>query len=200
MSVRRPRSKFAAPLVITLAMAPACVVRTSAPPPGARPTTGDQRGEPTVMTNPPRPTDGTVGNTPPPTEPGGRPDHATSPDVGGPVEQRPPTPPIKQPDGTTDVAQQGPGPAQLRYWNVRQNADKSCYAMHEASCPPPPATCNPPPPAKLKSCPSGITPGTTMKVRELSPGECFVVHDAPACPAGMACNPPRPAKIDCPPY
>lgn len=202
MSARRRRSQFAAPLVVTLAIAPACIIRTGsgsgAPPPGPRVTGDDHRGDtpPTPISNPPRPAPDTVDSTPP----GGRPPHASSPGTATTADPGPTqTPPPRQTDGSTDVVQ-GPQPTELRYWTVHQRADKGCYAVHDTSCPPPPSTCNPPAPARMKACPDGITPKTPVKVQELSPDECYVMHAAPACPAGVSCNPPRPTKIECPAY
>lgn len=202
MSSRRPRSRFAAPLVLTLALAPACVIRTrtSTPPPGGRDATqGQSDGTVTPIVNPPRPLpgDGTAETTPPPPAPTVGPiANPPPPDRVGPPTR---TPPIKQTDPAIDVVQAGPNPqAAPTTWHVSQRADKTCYAVLDVQCPPAPATCNPPPALKLSSCPAGATTTTSLKVQETSPGECFVVYDAPACPATMACNPPRPAKTACP--
>ncbi|HVV86741.1 MAG TPA: hypothetical protein VHE35_26970 [Kofleriaceae bacterium] len=184
MSARRPRSSFAAPLVVTLAMAPACVVRThsSAPPPQEpRQTANDHRNGPIM--NPPRPPD----HHPPP----------PSPEPG-------PSDTPRQTEGGGDVVQAGPSPSPapaLRSWRVSQRADdKSCYAMADVHCPPPPSTCNPPPAMKVKTCPTDASPMSSVILRELSPGECFYEYPPPPCPAGASCNPPRPSRVDCPTY
>jgi hypothetical protein len=176
MSSRRPRTRFAAPLVVTLALSPACVLtERSSRPPTAAPT------DPSAPQGPVGPTM----NPPPPDR------------VPLPTD---PVPPIKQTDPTTDVVQAGPTPqAAPTTWRIWQNdSDKSCLVSMDVSCPPAPATCNPPPAKKLASCPPGVTATSATTIQELAPGECFVMYAVPACPAGMACNPPRPAKIDCP--
>ncbi len=177
MSSRRPRSSFAAPLVVTLALAPACVIRTA---PVGQPRTGT-----TTIANPPRPATGTTTPAPPP------------------KPQPPDRPPPRQTDPSTDVVQAAPNPTQtaLTSWTVYKRADASCYAMQAMQCPPAPATCNPPPPLKMSSCPAGASEKKSVNVKELAPGECYVVASGPAsCPAGATCNPPRPVKIDCPSY
>ena len=203
MSSRRPRSRFAASLVVTLALAPGCLVRTgpSAPPPERR-QVADHRGDDTItIANPPRPADGSS-TTAPPTNPG-RPPRADSPgadrvDGGGRG-----TVPPRQPDGTTDVVQGGPTQTPPSFtpttWMVFQRADKGCYAVMEVQCPPAPATCNPPPPRDLVACPPLVTEKKPVKIRELSSGECFITPALRACPKPPAtCNPPRPIHTECP--
>lgn len=198
MSARRPRTRFAAPLVITLAVAPACVIRTrsSVPPPSGG-QVEDHRGDDTAtpIANPPRPIDGNgaagsstplvpVTDPPPPAVTQGTP-------TG-------PTPPIKQTDPVLDTVQAGPSPSSATTtWRVVLGSDRSCSAVMDVRCPPAPATCNPPRPQAV-TCPEGITATSRVSIQELSPGSCYVVWPAPACPTGMACNPPRPQKTDCP--
>ena len=175
MASRRPRSSFAAPLVVTLALAPACLVT---PAPAGQPRTGT-----TTISNPPRPAPGTT--TPAPPKP-----------------QPPDQPPPRQTDPSTGAVQAGPNPTQttLASWSVYQRPDRSCYATQVTQCPPRPATCNPPPPLKMDGCPDGASASKAITIQELSPGECYVMHAAAACEPGMTCNPPRPTKIDCPSY
>lgn len=189
---------------------PACVVRTgsSAPPPTgppsepasgsgatATPPPRDPGAGPTPspILNPPRPGGGTVQTPPPARPPTGRPDAADGP--GNDVVQGDPGQASRPPSAPSEPA--------LRSWTVvAQSGGKGCYAVMDVACPPPTptsiATCNPPAPQKVATCPTGLTPSTPVKVRELTPGACFVVHPAPACPAGASCNPPRPTKTDCP--
>ena len=184
MSAKRPRSSFAAPLVVTLAVAPACIVQPA--PSQPRPTTQDGSGSgggpsepPVVMTNPPPPS--TTPAQPPTTT----------------------TPPIRQDNPGGDTVTQAPPTTQqperkLRDWNlVPQGDGKTCNAYIKVDCPPPTvATCNPPPPVQLE-CPANMQK-TGVKIEEQAPDACYVVYPTPACPKNVACNPPRPQKIDCP--
>ncbi len=211
MSSRRPRLRFAAPLVVTLAIAPACIIHTgTSAPPRTTGTVDDHRAvepTPTPIMNPPRPIDPEppfTGSTEPPARPIANPPPIDLTGHGSTVT----TPPIKQTAPVTDVVQAGPNqttpptqpaPSGLTTWTVTlRTRDQACVATIDVQCPPAPATCNPPPARKLASCPDGVTATSSLKIQELSPGACFVVQATPACPAGMACNPPRPAKIDCP--
>jgi len=199
MSARKPRSSFAAPLVVTLAVGPACVVTptpTSSPQPQPvgsnvdRRTHGPNDGQGTTappiqpVVNPPRPD--TATQTPPPAPPPATPPRQPSPG-GDQVVQHPTPTPTQQP------------PARLRNWTVRfSNSDsKSCLAYVDVDCPPPSvATCNPPPPIKI-DCPPHLGKAGA-KIEEQSPDACLVVYPTPTCPPNVACNPPRPTKIDCP--
>lgn len=180
--MRKVRSSFAAPLVLTLAVAPACVVRTSSqPPPNGSPGTGSARDNDQVHThtNPPRPPVVTPGQTNP------------NPD---------PTP--KDPV-VVDTVQQTPPPAvELSSWTVFQNRkDRACYARLDVECPAPPATCNPPPARKLQACPDNFRVDPTdrpVKIVERAKDDCYLQMPMPACPEGASCNPPPPQKTSCP--
>ena len=203
MPSRRPRSSFAAPLVITLALAPACVVRTghsSAPPPTQRAHVEDHRGDGTItIANPPRPV-ATTASAPPPSGPISPPPRGTD---GTPTRTSPGSGPISPPPRGTDgtPTQAGPNPTPtttLASWMIYQRADKGCYAVRATECPPAPATCNPPPPTEI-ACPRGATEKKPLQVKEAAGGECFIHFAMPACPKPPAtCNPPRPVHTPCP--
>ncbi len=205
MSAKQRRLSFSAPLVVTLAMAPGCVV-TPVPAQPTQPagntvdrrTHGPDQGQPaTTITNPPPVRTGQTEPTPPAAPP---PTPPRQSNPGGEVAQpRPPvvTPPIRQgnPGGAT-AQQQPPTTPKLRRWTLTVASDKSCYAtpMDAAACEPK-ATCNPPPPPRV-GCPANTAKGT--RIEEQSAGACFIVYPSPPCPPGVACNPPRPQTIECP--
>lgn len=177
---RKVRSSFAAPLVVTLAVAPACMVRTSSPPPGAAPTERE-RDRTHVHQNPPRPP--TVGTT----------DSVNNPDPQ-------PRDPV-----VVDTVQQTPPPTQsgqLASWTVfLDRRDGACYARMDVDCPPKPATCNPPPARKLDACPPNFRVDDVdrpVKIVEYAKDDCYLQAPMPACPQGASCNPPPPQKTSCP--
>ncbi len=172
---RKLRTNFAAPLVVTLAALPGCVVR-SGPAPAAR--AGD--GAPTtVVSNPPRVTDASA-------------THDRGETTVAPVA----TPPR---EGTpSDQVQQEP-PPRLTTWTVYQSrTDQQCYAAIDVACSPK-ATCNPPPPRALDECPAGMTMDQPLKIQETSPGVCTLVFPKPAaCGSNPTCDPPRSRPTACP--
>ena len=170
---RKIRYHFAAPLVMTLAVAPACVVRTAPPPPPSA--TDDGAGSVQTISNPPPP--GTGSALPPP------------------VDDRAPFP-----GGPPDTAQQTPAtPPRLGAWTVFQNQrDHQCYVQITVDCPPKGATCNPPPPRVMDSCPTGMALDRPIQLYEQSPGVCFLQPPIPPCPRNAKCKAPAPQKTDCP--
>ena len=179
---RKVRYHFAAPLVLTLAVAPACVVGSSPKPAPATtdpattdpattdPATNDDQGF--VHPNPPRP--------------------ATKPAGSG--EATLPNPP---PD-TAQETQQAP-PARLGAWTIFQNQqDQQCYAQVKVDCPPKGPTCNPPPPQAMDTCPTGMAMDRPIQLYEASPGVCFLQPPIPPCPREAKCKAPPPQKADCP--
>lgn len=176
MSARVPRTRFAAPFVITIAGATgavaACVVTTSAGRPadgaaldhrGGAPGSGE--GGSTIVVNPPRPATGDGGGSAAGSGTGSAAGSgsgsATSPMVANPP--RPATgsgsavaaPPV------TDAKPGSPPPAPIskpaapaRAWRVSK-AGKGCQAVVEVECPTG-AMCNPPPPVAY-ACPKGLS-------------------------------------------
>jgi hypothetical protein len=66
---RSPRTTFTAPLVVTLAMTPACVVASRPPPPPPSTGSGPTEPAPPIVTNPPPPIEpAPVDPTPTPTQ------------------------------------------------------------------------------------------------------------------------------------
>ncbi|MEZ4402946.1 MAG: hypothetical protein R3B06_23190 [Kofleriaceae bacterium] len=176
---RKVRTSFAAPLVLTLAVAPACVVRTGSAPP---PTTGGPSGGTTTTTTPPGPIVAT--NPPPVAAPPTQPDPGTAPRM--PQEQQ--------------TVQQGPTPVKpLTTWTVYQNKTSGqCFAAIDVVCNPK-ATCNPPPPRALDACPVGMTADKPLKIEERAAGSCTLVFPVPtSCASNPACDPPRSRTVDCP--
>jgi hypothetical protein len=194
MSAKQRRLSFSAPLVMTLAAAPACVVTTpttqpaqSAPAPTVdRRTDGTHEVPPTIITNPPRPQPGEP-TAPPPVPP--------------PTTSRPAPPPRYGNPGGTTVDQTSPPPTTtpaMRHWTVTVASDKSCFAAIEGGCPSgTKATCNPPPPARI-ACPPNMAPRSTVSIDEKAADSCMVTYPMPSCPPGVMCNPPRPQSIACP--
>lgn len=173
---RLPRRAFAAPLVMTIAAAPAACVVTSDPAPrntgttttttGGTPDTRDHReGQPdtVVIANPP----------PPKPEPEAQPE---------------PPPPPPEPQAPPD---------HRRDWTVTLNADGTCAAFMDVKCVPN-ATCNPPPPQKVE-CPAGITADRPMQLYAMADSnECWIAPPSAKCPPKATCNPPPPRKHACP--
>ena len=171
---RTPRRAFAAPLVMTIAALPACVVASSKPGTGNQPephvrdhragADGDKTATKTHE-NPPRPTSV---------------DHTQTADPG-----------------TTTKTPESTAPDHDRSWTVSMAKDGTCSAMGETSCPAN-AKCNPPPPTVV-ACPSNVTVDKPVKVwASAGSNDCYVNLDAGKCPAKATCNPPPPQKTACP--
>jgi hypothetical protein len=176
---RRPRRAFAAPLVMTVAAIPACVVSqsdgpTTPPPHGGAAESRDHRGEggdaPDVVANPPRPVAG---------------DARVRSDVA--VTER------------LELAEEpgDPAPSYERNWTVRIDAKGACLAYQDVQCPTG-ATCNPPPPQPV-ACPAGITVDRPVHIfAQAGSHDCYVMPAPVRCPERATCNPPPPRKTACP--
>ena len=176
---RLPRTTFAAPLVVTLAAVPGCVV-AGGPAPAARGTAGTT----TAVTNPPRPAPAPA---PAPAPPHDRGDTTVAVDA---TPLRAGTP--------SDQVQQAPPPRRTTWTVYQRPSDQQCFAAFDVACSPK-ATCNPPPPRALDECPAGMTADQRLTIEETSPGVCALVFPKPAaCGANPTCDPPRSRPIDCP--
>lgn len=84
----------------------------------------------------------------------------------------------------------------LRTWNVHIDG-KNCVAWMNVECPRGPngeiPPCNPPAPQKVAcDLPDGST------IRENAPDTCVVIMPPSPCPPGAMCNPPPPLDVACP--
>jgi hypothetical protein len=195
MSARVPRTRFAAPFVITIAGATgavaACVVTTSAGRP-AEPAALDHRGGSagggsTVVANPPRPApDGSASETGSGSAAG--PDAAGSGSATSPMISNPPRPAagsgsatVAAPPVTDAKPSTKPGPpvskpaAAPRAWRVAK-VGKACQATEQVDCPSG-AACNPPPPVAY-ACPKDMPQPLPVVIYENGDaGSCTIADE-----------------------
>jgi hypothetical protein len=160
MSSRRPRSQFAAPLVVTLATVPACMARTGSSAPAPR--TGDGADGTVVIANPPRPIPdgggggGDVTRQDPPHTPTRWTVFAQG-DGGGCYAIMdatcPPPPATCNPPPPQKLATCPAGATATASVEVRELSPGECYVIPPMPACPPDASCNPPRPTKI-DCPT----------------------------------------------
>jgi len=173
MSARTPRRRFGASFVVTIAVAPACGVRSSAPP--SQPVAQPDPGQPTVSD--PRP-------SPPPPE-AQSPTIIANPPRPAPPPETDPTPPQPLPTANPPP----PPPPEDRTWIV-EKANGSCEARAITHCPPH-AMCNPPRP-QTYACVEGIAYPAKVTQHE---GTCIAERMDP-CPRNAKCKAPQ--QVPCP--